>query len=53
MKDSVNDRTDKYGGSIQNRCRFALEVVGAVVAEIGSDRVGIGLSPYAKLPWLP
>nr|QHA94738.1 12-oxo-phytodienoic acid reductase [Saccharum hybrid cultivar] len=48
MKDSVNDRTDKYGGSIQNHCRFALEVVDAVVAEIGSDRVGIRLSPYAN-----
>jgi 12-oxophytodienoic acid reductase len=48
MKDSVNDRTDKYGGSIQNRCRFALEVVDAVVAEVGSDRVGIRLSPYAN-----
>ncbi|KAL6882703.1 hypothetical protein ACP4OV_011393 [Aristida adscensionis] len=48
MKDGVNDRTDKYGGSLQNRCRFALEVVEAVTAEIRSDRVGIRLSPYAN-----
>jgi len=48
LKDSVNDRIDKYGGSLQNRCRFALEVVEAVVAEVGSDRVGIRLSPYAN-----
>ncbi|XP_078434173.1 putative 12-oxophytodienoate reductase 5 [Wolffia australiana] len=46
MKDSVNDRTDEYGGSIENRCRFPLEVVKAVVDEIGADRVGIRLSPF-------
>ncbi|KAJ3681422.1 hypothetical protein LUZ60_015911 [Juncus effusus] len=46
MKDSVNDRTDEYGGSIENRCRFALEIVRAIVQEIGSDRVGIRLSPF-------
>ncbi|KAF8714827.1 hypothetical protein HU200_027359 [Digitaria exilis] len=48
MKDSVNDRTDEYGGSLQKRCRFALEVVDAVVVEVGSKRVGIRLSPYAN-----
>jgi 12-oxophytodienoic acid reductase len=48
MKESANDRTDQYGGSLQNRCRFALEVVEAVVAEVGSDRVGIRLSPYTN-----
>nr|CAB3484613.1 unnamed protein product [Digitaria exilis] len=48
MKDSVNDRTDEYGGSLQKRCRFALEVVDAVVAEVGSERVGIRLSPYGN-----
>ncbi|KAG2436731.1 hypothetical protein HXX76_006255 [Chlamydomonas incerta] len=46
LKDSVNDRTDEYGGSIENRCRFALEVVEAVVAAVGADRVGIRLSPF-------
>ncbi|XVE54840.1 hypothetical protein DITRI_Ditri03aG0114700 [Diplodiscus trichospermus] len=48
MKDEVNDRTDEYGGSLENRCRFALEVVEAVANEIGADRVGIKLSPYAS-----
>ncbi|KAI3499210.1 hypothetical protein L1887_35003 [Cichorium endivia] len=48
MKDQVNDRTDQYGGSLQNRCRFALEIVEAVVNEIGPDRVGIRLSPFAE-----
>ncbi|KAM7515328.1 hypothetical protein LguiA_004911 [Lonicera macranthoides] len=48
MKDQVNDRTDKYGGSLENRCRFALEIVEAVSNEIGPDRVGIRLSPFAN-----
>ncbi|GMY07872.1 12-oxophytodienoate reductase 2-like isoform X17 [Fagus crenata] len=47
MKDEVNDRTGQYGGSLENRCRFALEVVEAVANEIGADRVGIRLSPFA------
>ncbi|KAI7758181.1 hypothetical protein M8C21_015291 [Ambrosia artemisiifolia] len=48
MKDAVNDRTDEYGGSLENRCRFPLEVVDAVVKEIGADKVGIRLSPFAN-----
>ncbi|KAK1403699.1 12-oxophytodienoate reductase 11 [Heracleum sosnowskyi] len=47
LKDQVNDRTDEYGGSLENRCRFALEVVEAVSEEIGADRVGIRISPFA------
>lgn len=47
LKDQVNDRTDKYGGSLENRCRFPLQVVEAVAKEIGADRVGIRLSPFA------
>lgn len=47
LKDQVNDRTDQYGGSLENRCRFALEIAEAVTAEIGADRVGIRLSPFA------
>ncbi|KAJ0795485.1 putative 12-oxophytodienoate reductase [Helianthus annuus] len=43
----INDRTDEYGGSLKNRCRFALEVVDAVLKEIGGDKVGIRLSPFA------
>ncbi|XP_073004065.1 putative 12-oxophytodienoate reductase 11 [Typha latifolia] len=48
LKDQVNDRTDKYGGSLENRCRFALEIVEAVVDEVGADKVGLRLSPYAN-----
>ncbi|CAI0421960.1 unnamed protein product [Linum tenue] len=47
MKDQVNDRTDQYGGSQENRCRFGLEIVEAISNEIGADRVGIRLSPFA------
>ncbi|KAL2477589.1 12-oxophytodienoate reductase 1 [Forsythia ovata] len=46
LKDQVNDRTDEYGGSLENRSRFALEVVEAVTNEIGANRVGIRLAPY-------
>jgi N-ethylmaleimide reductase len=42
----INLRTDDYGGSIEGRNRLALEIVRATVAAIGSDRVGIRLSPY-------
>ncbi len=45
LKTGSNQRTDAYGGTIENRCRFPLEVVGAVVAEIGGGRTGIRLSP--------
>ncbi|MDO9216577.1 MAG: alkene reductase [Lacisediminimonas sp.] len=49
LRDGANQRTDRYGGSVQNRCRFALEVVDAVAAEIGAGRVGIRLSPVAPV----
>ncbi|KAI3711521.1 hypothetical protein L1987_70059 [Smallanthus sonchifolius] len=45
MKDGINDRTDEYGGSLANRCKFLLQVVQAVTAAIGADRVGVRISP--------
>ncbi|WP_369764848.1 alkene reductase [Flavobacterium sp. WC2429] len=42
----TNIRTDNYGGSIENRCRFVLEVVKGVANAIGKDKTGIRLSPY-------
>jgi 2,4-dienoyl-CoA reductase-like NADH-dependent reductase (Old Yellow Enzyme family) len=42
---SANTRTDVYGGSIENRARFAIEVAAAIADEIGADRTGIRLSP--------
>ncbi|GAA5176371.1 alkene reductase [Niveibacterium umoris] len=41
-----NQRTDAYGGSVENRARLTLEVVDAVVAEIGAERTGIRISPF-------
>lgn len=49
LKDGINDRTDKYGGSRENRCRFMVEVVEAVTKEIGADRVGIRISPFTNV----
>lgn len=45
-RDGSNKRTDNYGGSVQNRLRFPLEVVDAVVSVWGPERVGYRISPY-------
>ncbi len=45
LRDGSNKRTDNYGGSIENRARFLMEVTKAVVAVAGSDKVGVRLSP--------
>lgn len=47
IKDGANQRTDAYGGSIENRARLLLEVVSAVVKEIGADRTGVRISPVS------
>ncbi len=46
---SANTRTDAYGGSIENRARFAIEVAAAIADEIGADRTAIRLSPGTAL----
>ncbi|KAL1303763.1 hypothetical protein AAFC00_007103 [Neodothiora populina] len=46
LHDNVNKRTDAYGGSVEGRCRFPLEVIKAVCGAIGADKVGVRLSPY-------
>lgn len=43
---NANIRTDEYGGSAENRARFAIEIAKAIVAEIGADRTAIRLSPF-------
>jgi N-ethylmaleimide reductase len=48
-----NIRTDNYGGSIENRCRFVLEVTEGVANAIGKDRTGIRLSPYGVASDMP
>jgi N-ethylmaleimide reductase len=45
LRDSANKRTDAYGGSLENRARFLFEVLTAVTAAVGADRVGLRLSP--------
>ena len=49
LNPNVNDRVDQYGGSIENRVRFAVEVAEQVSAEIGRDKVGIRISPNSTL----
>jgi N-ethylmaleimide reductase len=46
IRPTSNQRTDRWGGTIENRARFALEVADAVIAAIGKDKVGIRLSPF-------
>jgi N-ethylmaleimide reductase len=48
-----NVRTDSYGGSIENRCRFVIEVVTAVAEAIGKDKTGIRLTPYGVASDMP
>ena len=48
-----NQRTDEYGGSIENRCRFVLEVVDHVVAAIGAGKTSIRLSPFGVASDMP
>ena len=46
LRDGSNQRTDAYGGSLENRARFPLEVVDAVTAVWGPQRVGYKIAPY-------
>ncbi|KAK2739086.1 hypothetical protein FQN55_009619 [Onygenales sp. PD_40] len=48
LRDVSNSRTDEYGGSIENRSRFGLEAVKAVIEAIGAERVGIRFNPYSR-----
>lgn len=47
IKDGANQRTDAYGGSIENRARLLLEVTAGVAEEIGADRTGVRISPVS------
>jgi N-ethylmaleimide reductase len=48
LQDGTNQRTDAYGGSIENRCRFMLEVLEAMVSVWGGDRVAVRIGPSGK-----
>ncbi|MGG5840244.1 alkene reductase, partial [Huaxiibacter chinensis] len=47
LKDGANQRTDAYGGSVENRARLLLEVTAAVKDEIGAERTGVRISPVS------
>ncbi len=47
LQDTCNRRTDRWGGSIENRSRFHIEVTKAVIDAIGADKTAIRLSPYS------
>jgi N-ethylmaleimide reductase len=49
LRDSINDRSDAYGGSIENRARLLVEVMTAVSKEIGGGRTGVRLSPITPV----
>lgn len=46
LRNASNQREDDYGGSVQNRARFLLEIVDAAIAELGADHVGVRVSPH-------
>ncbi|MCG5240561.1 alkene reductase [Azospirillum doebereinerae] len=46
LQDSSNRRTDEYGGSVENRARFLMEVVDAATGSWSADRIGVRLSPW-------
>jgi N-ethylmaleimide reductase len=48
LRDCINNRTDKYGGSIENRCRFPLEIIDELISILGSDKVGIKITPVSR-----
>lgn len=53
IRPNTNLRTDRYGGSIENRARFVLEVLESVTGAIGKERVGIRLSPFGVFNDMP
>jgi len=50
---TLNTRDDRYGGSVENRIRFTLETVDAVISAIGGERLGIRLSPFGRYNEMP
>lgn len=53
IRPNTNQRTDDYGGPIEKRARFVLEVAEAVMGAIGQDKVGIRLSPFGVFNDMP
>jgi N-ethylmaleimide reductase len=53
LRPNSNQRMDRYGGSIEHRARFVLEVTNAVVGAVGNNKVGIRLSPFGVFNDMP
>jgi len=53
LRPNSNRRTDRYGGPVENRARFVLEVAEAAIVAIGKDRVGMRLSPFGVFNDMP
>jgi N-ethylmaleimide reductase len=53
LNPKVNNRTDQYGGSIENRSRLTLEIAEQIAIAIGPEKVGIRISPYSTLSDMP
>ncbi|MHB1049710.1 MAG: alkene reductase [Bacteroidota bacterium] len=53
LSPASNTRIDQYGGTVENRCRFLLEVIEGVIAVVGKQGVGIRLSPYGTMNDMP
>ena len=49
LNPNINDRKDEYGGTIENRSRFTIEIIEEVASAIGKEKVGIRLSPFSTL----
>ena len=47
LSPQTNQRTDEYGGSIENRCKFVLQVITSIAEVIGNERTGVYISPYS------
>ncbi|QPG76891.1 hypothetical protein FOA43_004285 [Brettanomyces nanus] len=48
LQEESNQRTDEYGGSIENRSRFVLETLDSIAKEVGFERVAVRISPYSR-----
>lgn len=48
LQESSNNRTDEYGGSIENRARFLFEIIDGCIEAVGADHLGVRLSPYTE-----
>lgn len=53
LNPGINQRTDDFGGSVENRIRFVVETTKAVVERIGADKVGVRISPYNTFNAMP